>query len=119
MKWLIISITLFLAVTPNEAFEAIKDDNNVMIEDDASVESIEAKRKIVSYNKALMSEEEISDEKHRLKVECDCEIEHLKSAGAFVLTFKTAEEKNTKDLKLDTTKEAAADDDVMGIYQEL
>ena len=116
--WLIVQITLFLAITSNDAIEPMKDDNKDTLQDDLAMESVETRRKIVSYNKALMSEEEINDEKRRLEEECNCMIDHLRSAGAFILTFKSSEEKNAMDLKLDSSKEAAADDQVMGIFNE-
>ena len=119
MYWLLAYITIFLATTSIEGLEPIKDDSKDMLHDDLATESVETRRKIVSYNKALMSEEEINDEKRRLEEECNCEVDHLKSAGAFILTFKSSEEKDRMDLKLDNTKEAAADDQVMGIFNEL
>ena len=118
MYWLLANITIFLATTSNDALEPIRDDSKATLEDDLAMESVETRRKIVSYNKALMSEEEINGEKRRLEEECNCEVDHLKSAGAFILTFKSSEEKNAMDLKLDTSKEAAADDQVMGIFNE-
>ena len=118
MHWLLVYITIFLAITSNEALEPIKDDSKGALQDDMNIESVETRRKIVSYNKALMSEEEINDEKRRLEEECNCDVDHLKSAGAFILTFKSSEEKDRMDLKLDNTKEAAADDQVMGIFNE-
>jgi len=118
MYWLLLSIAFFLAITSNEALEPIKDNSEGILRDNLDIESVETRRKIVSYNKALMSEEEINNEKRRLKEECNCEVDHLKSAGAFILTFKSSEEKNRMDLKLDNAKEAAADDQVMGIFNE-
>ena len=119
MYWLLVNITIFLAITSNEALEPIKHDSEGIVQDDLNIESVETRRKIVSYNKALMSEDEINGEKRRLEEECNCEVNHLKSAGAFILTFQSAEEKDRMDLKLDNTKEAAADDQVMGIFNEL
>ena len=43
----------------------------------------------------------------------------MKSAGAFIVKFKSSEEKRTKDLKLDDTMFASADDDVVEIVHEL
>ena len=117
--WLLVNIIIFLAITSNEALEPIKHDSEGIVQDDLNIESVETRRKIVSYNKALMSEDEINGEKRRLEEECNCEVNHLKSAGAFILTFKSSEEKDRMDLKLDNTKEAAADDQVMGIFNEL
>ena len=119
MYWLLVNISIFLAITSNEALEPIKHDSEGIVQDDMNIESVETRRKIVSYNKALMSEDEINGEKRRLEEECNCEVNHLKSAGAFILTFQSAEEKDRMDLKLDNTKEAAADDQVMGIFNEL
>ena len=119
MYWLLVNISIFLAITSNEALEPIKHDSEGIVQDDMNIESVETRRKIVSYNKALMSEDEINGEKRRLEEECNCEVNHLKSAGAFILTFKSSEEKDRMDLKLDNTKEAAADDQVMGIFNEL
>jgi len=119
MYWLLVNISIFLAITSNEALEPIKHDSEGIVQDDLNIESVETRRKIVSYNKALMSEDEINGEKRRLEEECNCEVNHLKSAGAFILTFQSAEEKDRMDLKLDNTKEAAADDQVMGIFNEL
>ena len=116
--WLLVQITLFLAITSNDAIEPIKDDSKDTLQDNLAMESVETRRKIVSYNKALMSEEEINDEKRRLEEECNCEIDHLRSAGAFILTFKSSEEKNAMELKLDSSKEAASDDQMMGIFNE-
>merc|ERR1712126_651399 len=118
MYWLLAYVTIFLAITSNEALEQIKDDRESIFQDDLTIESVETRRKIVSYNKALMSEEEINDEKTRLEEECNCVIDHLRSAGAFILTFKSSEEKNAMELKLDSSKEAASDDQVMEIFNE-
>ena len=116
---LMFALLLLVSVTLGNDLEPIEDDTNFVLEDDISAENSVAKTKIVSYNKALMSEEDIKLEERRLKEECDCEIQHLKSAGAFILKFKTSEEKRSKDLKLDDTREASADDDVVGIFHEL
>ena len=119
MYWLLVNISIFLAITSNEALEPMKHDSEGIVQDYLNIESVETRRKIVSYSKALMSEDEINGEKRRLEEECNCEVNHLKSAGAFILTFKSSEEKDRMDLKLDNTKEAAADDQVMGIFNEL
>jgi len=114
-RGVILSMIFVLAVASKNAWE-MKEDN---AKDRMAVEATAAKRKIISYNKSLMSEEEIQDEERRLKMECNCEVQHLKSAGAFILTFSSAEDKTAKDLKLDDSKEVAADDDVMEIFHEL
>ena len=111
----ILSMIFVWAAASQNAWEMKKDNT----EDQMMVEATAAKRKIISYNKSLMSEEEIQDEERRLKMDCNCEVQHLKSAGAFILTFDSAEDKMTKDLKLDDSKEVAADDDVMEIFHEL
>ena len=115
----LLSIICFVAVPSENAWESLKDNSEEMQEDKMAVEASAAKRKIISYNKALMSEKEIQVEERRLKAECNCEVEHLKSAGAFILTFASAAEKMAKDLKLEGSIEAAADDEVMGIFHEL
>ena len=115
----VFAFVLLVTVISGNNMEPIDGEINIISENDISVEDSAAKNKIISYNKALMSEEDIKIEERRLKEECDCEIQHLKSAGAFILKFKSSEEKRSKDLKLDDTREASADDDVVGIFHEL
>ena len=115
----VFAFVLLVTVISGNDLEPIDGEINIISENDISVEDSAAKNKIISYNKALMSEEDIKIEERRLKDECDCNVQHLKSAGAFILTFKSSEEKRTKDLKLDGTRMASADDNVVGIFDEL
>ena len=89
-------------------------DNLWTVDDRALAEAAEdaAKHQIIVYNKAELSEKEVENLMKEHEEKCGCKVEHLKSAGAFILTYDTADHKHVEALNLDDSKEIGVEDSV-------
>jgi subtilisin family serine protease len=63
-----------------------------------------------------MSVNDIEKEYKRLELDCECEVEHLKNVGAFILSYTSTTHSTAKSLKLDTNREIGVEDEVVTIF---
>jgi len=107
MKSLFILPVLFLVA-------GVYCDNLWTVDDRALAEAEEeaAKRTIITYDKANLSEKEIEDLMKEHEERCGCTVKHLKYAGAFILIYSSANHIKVEDLNLDPTKEVGGEDAV-------
>ena len=74
---------------------------------------------IISYRKSKLSANDINNEYVRLKNECKCDVKHLASVGAFILTHESKSHVSPESLTLIPSKEVGVDDQVVSIDDEL
>ena len=77
-----------------------------------------ARTTIVSYRKSEMTLDEITAEETRLRTECRCNVQHLSSVGAFILTFDSSDHLGLSNLNLAASKEVGIEDQIASILDD-
>ena len=77
-----------------------------------------ARTTIVSYRKSEMTLDEITAEETRLRTECRCNVQHLSSVGAFILTFDSSDHLGLSNLNLAASKEVGIEDQIVSILDD-
>ena len=77
-----------------------------------------ARTTIISYRKSEMTLDEIAAEETRLRTECRCNVQHLSSVGAFILTYDSSDHLGLSNLNLAASKEVGIEDQIASILDD-
>ena len=75
-----------------------------------------ARTSIVSYNRESLPDERIKHLMTQLKKDCNCDVQHLPFAGAFILTYRSRSHTLAKDLNLKPFGLAGCEDGIVTIH---